>query len=313
MRCRLLTAVLAVLALGTPALACEGRRVDGPFVQPAPVCAPERPLRVATLDPFFSLQMALWLDAPVIASARSGASLPDLEPPLAERLAALAPADLGAHLSPDIEALLEVEPDLILGDAHAHAGLHETLSRIAPTVLVDAADWRDWLRTLAEALGRRGAADAALSAYAARAAEVAALVPEGATASFLRIVPGGFQVYVDGPAAYAPARVLADAGFARPPFETATDDTVLRRPGWEGLLLLEGDVMFYTFGGGHHASEGRELEQETLAHPLWSAIPAVRAERAMRVDPGLWMGFGGPHSAMRMLDDIERAARGLSR
>ena len=66
--------------------------------------------------------------------------------------------------------------------------------------------------------------------------------------SVVRIMAGGFQVYVDGPAAYAPFAVLHDAGVKRTAYETATDATILKRPDWEGLAQLDGDVLLYIVG-----------------------------------------------------------------
>ncbi|MEM6486909.1 MAG: ABC transporter substrate-binding protein [Pseudomonadota bacterium] len=298
-------AVLAVSAPGAVARACDGRAVQGALVHGAPVCVPRQPRRVATLDPYYNLQMALSLGLPVVASARSGGSLPDAVLVGHADWVAEGFVDLGQFQYPDLEALLVARPDLILGDATMHASLAGVLSEIAPTVLVQAIDWRDYLAVIAEAGGAEARAAEALGAYDGRLAAVRAGVPAGTSVSFVRVVPGGFQVYVDGPAAYAPMRILAEAGLARPPFETVADDTVLRRLGWEGLLQLEGDWLIVTVGGGHHASDGRDLMAETMAHPLWQAIPAVAAGRVRVVDPGPWMGFGGLHSALAVLDDID--------
>ena len=100
--------------------------------------------------------------------------------------------------------------------------------------------------------------------------------------------------------------VLRDAGVKRTPYETSSDETVLKRPDWEGLSALEGDVLLYVVGGGHHSDPKRELETETTSNPLWQMLPAVKTGRAHRVDSVSWMEFSGLGSANRVLDDIER-------
>jgi len=120
-----------------------------------------------------------------------------------------------------------------------------------------------------------------------------------------RIIPGGFQVYVDGPGSYSPFSVLRDAGVVRTAYETTTDDTVLKRPDWETLAALDGDVLLYIVGGGHDDDPSGRLETDTVNNPLWQMLPAVAAGRAYRVDPATWMEFSGLAAANRVLDDVE--------
>ncbi|MEM8949933.1 MAG: iron-siderophore ABC transporter substrate-binding protein [Pseudomonadota bacterium] len=263
------------------------------------------PKRIVTLDPFFSLQTSLWLGLDVVGSARSGGLLP------ASVAGLPVPVDEITHIgqveAPDLEMILELSPDLIIGDAYAHGPLRALLSRIAPTALVRATDWQSYLKTVARAVGREEDVSQGLADYENRASSIRSRMPEGLQVSFVRLTAGGFQVYVAGPAAYAPAAVMTDAGVVRPDYEHVTDETVLKRPGWEGLLALSGDVLLYVIGGGHHDVEGgRSLEDEVTANPIWQSLPAVKAGRAYRVDAAHWMGFGGLHSAEAVLDDIER-------
>lgn len=294
----LISAMLVSAAF--PSLACEGVQITKDTLVGGTVCAPESPQRIVTLDPFYSLLMAAELDLPVIGTALSGDSLPEQ----VDGVWNTAPEVVGQMTSPNLEAILALKPDLIIGDAYSQAEIMEQLSDIAPTALVDTADWKDYLRTVASVAGADGAADKKLADYEATVARTAAELPEGATASFLRIVPGGFQVYVAGPSAYAPMAVLTELGIARPPFETATDDTVLKRPTMEGLLELQGDVMIYTIGGAHHDGDAKALEDEVTSHPIWQALPSVQAGRAHRVEPTHWMGFGGLDSAYEIIADV---------
>jgi iron complex transport system substrate-binding protein len=186
-----------------------------------------------------------------------------------------------------------------------HGGAYDIASRVAPTVLVNVQNWREYYTTVALVAGRTGAADEAFKAYDKRASEIKAKVPD-TKVSVVRLIPGGFQVYVDGPGAYAPFSVMRDAGVKRTAYETATDGTVLKRPDWEALANLDGDVLLYIVGGGHDNDPTGKLETETLNNPLWKALPAVKAGRAYRVDPVTWIEFSGLNSASRVLDDIER-------
>ena len=145
----------------------------------------------------------------------------------------------------------------------------------------------------------------AFQAYERRAAGIRERMPD-VKVSVVRITPGGFQVYLDGPAAYAPFAVLKDAGVKRTAYETTTDGTFMKRPDWEGLAALDGDVLLYIVGSGYDPDKGARLEAETLANPLWQMLSAVKARRAHRVDVVTWMAFAGLASANAVLDDLER-------
>ncbi len=265
------------------------------------VCVPENPQRVVVLDPFYNLQMGLELGLSIVGSATSGSEFPAAVTD--EQVANL--TDIGQFDTPNLETITQLGPDLILGDAFTHGSAQEQFSAIAPTVLVDTPDWKAYFRTIAGATGTQEQAEAALVEYNERTQTIRQNLRDD-TLSFVRMIPGGFQVYVEGPSAYAPFSVLTDAGVERPPFETAEDDTVLKRSDWEGLTNLEGDVLFYVVGGGHDSPEGQDLEEEVTSNPIWQRLPAVQAGDAHRVSAEHWMSFGGLASANAVLDDVEQ-------
>lgn len=288
------------------AFACEGRLLNNEGIVGAPVCVPQNPQRIATLDPFYNFQMAASMGLPLVATARSGAEIPgpirDMLP--AEVLEQM--VDLGQFQDPDVEQLIASAPDLILGDAFMHGDVRTLLNQIAPTVLTLQPSWKDYMRTIAQAAGREDIAEAQLAAYQKDVSTLRKKLPAGETLSFVRLVPGGFQVYVEGPAAYAPFAVIAETGLKRSAFETVSDDTVLKRPTMEGLLQLTGRTLIYTVGGGHDELTQSDLIAEVMAHPIWQEIPAVKAGRAFEVDADVWMAFGGLHSARAILQDLEQ-------
>src|SRR5690606_9969949 len=63
---------------------------------------------------------------------------------------------VGEQDAPDFEAILALDPDLILAQADEIGDNYELLSAIAPTLLLDEPEgpWREWLHGLGEALGR---------------------------------------------------------------------------------------------------------------------------------------------------------------
>lgn len=297
----ILIAFLTMLSGAPTAFAsCNGREMTANVLH-APLCIPDKPQRIVVLDTYFNLGMGLELGAPIVGAPLYGIEDKKLE----AQAKAASVADIGHYSQPSPERVIALQPDLIIGDAFLHGRAYDTASKIAPTALIQVQNWKGYYAVLAEVMDRTGAADEAFKAYEERAAEIRRKMPD-IKVSAVRIVPGGFQVYVDGPGAYAPFSVLRDAGVKRTAYETTTDDTVLKRPDWEALAALDGDVLLYVVGGGHHTDPNDEFEAETLANPLWRMLPAVKAGRAYRVDPVTWVEFSGLASAHRVLDDVER-------
>ncbi|MEM1254618.1 MAG: iron-siderophore ABC transporter substrate-binding protein [Cyanobacteria bacterium P01_H01_bin.21] len=68
------------------------------------------------------------------------------------------PANVGVAYTPSIEAISKAQPDLIIG-SEFNAQQYETLSKIAPTVLLDYYDTEENLRTIAKAVSRSDMAE----------------------------------------------------------------------------------------------------------------------------------------------------------
>lgn len=297
---RILLFVCMTFALASQAVACDGRRYDGPGVMGSPLCLPWTPQRIVALDPTFSLGMALELGLPVIGAPLSGMS----DAALKARAEAAGVADLGTFEQPSIERIIALAPDLIVGSGFLGEQAYRTAARLAPTVLVTPEDWKAFFGILADVTGRGEAARDAFAAYDRRVADIRARMPD-VTVSVVRITPWDFQVYLDAPNAYGPFAVMREAGVRRSAYETGSDGPTVKRPDWEELAALDGDVLLYIVGGANDSDRSGRHE-EVVSNPLWQMLPAVKTHRMHRVDAATWMEFSGLASAHKVLDDIER-------
>ncbi|MEO9340304.1 iron-siderophore ABC transporter substrate-binding protein [Mesorhizobium sp. SB112] len=298
---RTLLLVLSWLCCASPAFAgCDGNLVTGNVLN-APFCAPGDPKRIVVLDPFYNLGMTMELGLPVVGAPLFGLHDPKLL--AVARNAAV--ADIGDPKQPNLERIVLLRPDLIVGHSAWHEQIHESASRIAPTLLIDDLDWKAHFLLLAEATGRSETAREALANYEARVSAIKARMEEK-TVSVVRIATSGFLVYLDAPTTFGPFAILREAGVNRTPFETSTGDMLFKRLDWEELEALESDVLLYFTVDGYDPAAYDRIEAETLANPFWQMLPAVQAGRAYRVDRATWMGFNGIASAHRVLDDVER-------
>ncbi|MCD7109409.1 iron-siderophore ABC transporter substrate-binding protein [Rhizobium sp. DKSPLA3] len=282
--------------------ACEGKTITEEIYNP-PVCLPVEAKRIVTLDPLITLGLLIELNAPVVATPYMGI----VENDVLDAVKARRMMDLGNPKEPSLERVATLKPDLIIGSAEVHAGIYEQAARIAPTVLFKHMDWKHYLQRLSEVTGRRGVADASLAAYDARVAAIRErMKTKDLTVSTVRFAPDRFVVFVDGPDAYAPFAVLREAGVKRTAYEMVTDGTIVKRPDWEELANLDGDVLLYVSASGFEIGPDDALEKQVTGNPLWQLLPAVQAGRAHRVDRGPWQSFHGIGSANRILDDVER-------
>ncbi|MEP3114662.1 iron-siderophore ABC transporter substrate-binding protein [Nisaea sp.] len=279
--------------------ACDGRLISREILGP-PVCVPEAPKRIVVLDPLLTFGILYELGVPVVGTPLVGIQETDMRAE-AEQAGV---ADLGHPFQPSLERIVALRPDLIIGASYIHAKIHQQVARIAPTLLIDHMDWKNYYRLLAEITGKSIKAEQAIEIYEHRAAAIRKRVSKREV-SVVRVAPMGFRVYLDSPAAYAPYAVLREAGVTRTPYETAAGDAIVKRPDWEELGALDGDILLYVVFAGLDPAKDDALETITLANPLWQALTAVKAGKAYRVDRATWMGFHGIASAHRVLDAIE--------
>lgn len=235
-------------------------------------------------------------------------------------------ADLGTS-ELDIEEVLALEPDVIIGTSPNRDDIYGQLSKIAPTVLYrdDALDrklrWDDELLFFADVLGREQQASDLLVAYEDRCAEFKARMGDRlrtTEVSVLRVSDDSMKIYTGGSFA---GGVLVDAGLRRPPkqgldaWETHKLTGGADEEGYdlsaERLREADGDVLFKsvrrpsprdTKENQDEDRAAQERARELSDHPLWRKLRAVEAGAAYEVG-GCWNGET-ILDAHKMLDDL---------
>lgn len=299
---RLTSLFISFMLCVPPAFAaCEGVSISE-GIYGDPVCVPADPQRIVTLEPWLSLGTLVELDASVVGVPFLGIQ----DEGLRDHAAAASVADIGHPMQPSLERIIALQPDLIIGSTYIHEQIYGKLSDVAPTLLLDQMGWKEHYLLLAKVVGRLEDALESLAAYERRVQAIRERIPDGLKVSVVRVARQGFQVYLDGPGAYAPYQVLSEAGVRRTNYETTLDDAMVKRPDWEELSALDGDILLYVVAGGMDPGLDERLATETSGNPLWQILPAVEASRAFRIDRSTWMGFHGLASANRVLDDIEK-------
>lgn len=294
---RSLVAVLLAGLLALPAYA-DTRQVTDAMGNT--VTVPEAPQRVITLSEI-DLDTALTLGVTPVGTinGRGQAAPPRyLDGKLPAGIEVVGDID-----NPNLETLLELEPDLILTGPVKPEQL-AILNEIAPTVITFnwARPWQESMQRTAQALNKEAEAKAVLERYRARveAARRRLAAHQGETLSIVRWNPKGpSYMFKD---AFA-STVAEDVGLLRPAHQQDRGHTHSMALSLESLELLDADWLVI----GTLATSGEAIEAMNQAEqtPAFRQLSAIQAKRFGAVDGSLWTSLGGPMAALQVIEDIE--------
>lgn len=294
--------ILVVVVLGTllalPAAAQEAPCQDGFRLMVHAMgesCLPEHPQRVVVLDTN-ELDSALALGVKPIGSVEAsvGSGFPAYLQPLTEGIEVV-----GTIAEPNLEAILALEPDLILSSKPRHEDIYPQLAAIAPTVFTETlarAIWKDQLAVHAEALNRADVLELRLAEYDARIDFIRSVIPVADievsivrfTANENRIMPHGSFV----------GSIIREIGFARPEPQNNEEFKVVVSQ--EQINLMDGDVMFWSVFGDPTTTQAAAFTEG----PLWQTLSVVQNGQVYQVSDDHWFLGIGLLGANRIMDDL---------
>lgn len=205
---------------------------------------------------------------------------------------------LGVVQEPDLERLMRLKPDVIMGSQQRHGQLYPILSSIAPTVFSESlgASWAENLQLFAGALGREAVAERLLAdideqcrqiwkQYRAKGQPRLSIIRSMQT--HVRLPLGGSFI----------GSLVQRCGLLRPDAQSGTGfDRRLRSP--RHIDMLDGDIILLS----EYAPEQGSLIQRWQRSPFWSRLTGQVHE----VDDSYWMLGIGPVAAKRVLNDLQR-------
>lgn len=220
--------------------------------------------------------------------------------------------NIGATGEPNLEKILALQPDLILG-LDFHQAIYSRVKEIAPTVLFEfqySGRWKELFLKFGETLGKGDVARQAIDRYYQRIAEFKTKM-RGASpqVSVIRINPISVSMYFKDSFCGV---VLQDAGLSRPPAQnfSATEgeqqfNNPIQAPISKELLdRADGDVIFvWTGENTAQAAQGAQAYLNQLkSNPLWQKLNAVQNDQVYQV-PNYWIG-SSPIAANAVIDDL---------
>lgn len=260
------------------------------------------PQRVVTLDTA-ALDAALAVGVKPVGSVVYG-SFPDY---LGEQTASI--QSLGDINQPNLEVLIGLNPDLIVGTKIGSRSIYQKVTNVAPTVFSEGSgrsgDWQETFRLYAEALGKADVGEEALHAYRQQVSQLRQQLGDVADMQVSVLTTGQGSIGFYTLKSFS-GSVLQDVGFDRPPAQ--------KRPSrWakmvsrEDLDSLDGDFIFLIHSD---TFPGSLAKQEFISDPVWSQLEAVKQNQVYQVKDEAWTSGRNILAAQQILSDIEHALVG---
>ena len=265
-------------------------------------CVPRNPQRIVVLDSMM-LENAIALDAKPVGSPLEYV----ISPVSTEGI-----EDLGDVNAINVERILALKPDLILGLADSTAP-YSQLNQIAPTVLVDfkhSGEWKEHFAFVGEVLGKSDKVEKVMTDYYQRIEKFKQSINRDVSeieVSVVRIYPTQVNLYTKSG---FPGTVLEDVGLSRPPSQdlnleetkSLTGDTIQYTISQEVIDKADGDVVFVVVGNWNEKIQ--EVLTSLKTDPLWSKLEAVEKGKVYEVGD-YWIG-SGVIAANAVLEDLEK-------
>ena len=267
------------------------------------VIVPAEPERVVTLaESALDVSLAVGVTPVGTTASRGGDSAPAY---LGEDAADIPVVATVAE--PNLEAILEAQPDLILASPNLAQEQYDALTAIAPTVVPEGTiedDWTAPLHTYAEALGADDELTSALGDVTARAEALAGEGVVDGTAAVVRWAANG-PVLMNS--ALMSGSLLQAAGAT--PVQAAAE--LGTRPhsdplSLENLAQVDADRLFLAAFG----ADGTGALEAARSQPAFTQLQAVQEGATTEVDGSVWSSAAGPIAADLVMNDIEAAVGG---
>lgn len=213
--------------------------------------------------------------------------------------------DLGEENQPNLEAIVALKPDLIIGTKTRHEKIYPQLKDIAPTLITEEIfDWKDNLQIASKALYMDEEAAKLIGDWDARVADFKAKAGDSLKDTEVSIIrfekDGSARFYVTGFA----GTIFEELGIGRPKAQQVEGKAVVNLTSKEQMAQLDGDYIFDITRISPDDPSTENSRNDWTSHPLWSTLNGVKNGKHIEVDVITWNLSGGVLAANSMLDDV---------
>lgn len=272
-------------------------------------CVPLEPQRIVVLDATTALPTIIDLGGRVVGSVvayEGNTRFPDYVP--AEALEGV--EIVGATMELSLEAVIALNPDVIIGDDYFAGSHYEELSRVAPTVIIPypwyRPDWYDSARIVAQTIGRESEFDARLAGLRQDIAAVAArFAGEGRKPVLSRVdIWQGQPMYHHFDCTWF-GPMLHDMGITQPAAQQGACDPA--EP-YSAFVTVSQEQLPEFFSGGDalvvYQHDPGPLDVILAGWPAWTRVDAVAAGKVFYASDAWGVGTS-ISAARRIVSDID--------
>ncbi|WGV60917.1 iron-siderophore ABC transporter substrate-binding protein [Brevibacillus brevis] len=211
---------------------------------------------------------------------------------------------LGFEDQPNLEAIVSLSPDLIIGNKVRHEKIYDQLSKIAPTVFSEelSGRWKSNFMLYAEALNKKSEGEQVLKEFDDRvAAAKTKLGPKASTkVSVAKFSKKGVQIYQKDTFSGV---LLEQLGLARPASQDVNNFAEMISE--EGMSAMDGDILFYWVT--EPTKESKDVSNNAkkwMESPVFQSLNVAKTNQVYQVDETVWNKAGGIKAANLLLEDI---------
>ncbi|WP_228055276.1 iron-siderophore ABC transporter substrate-binding protein [Gloeocapsopsis crepidinum] len=235
-------------------------------------CIPRNPRRIIVLRED-TLANSLALGVKPIASVFA----PDLPLPSYLQGKVDGIESVGGYEAPSIEKMLQLKPDLILGNSYYSKNIYNQLSQIAPTVILNIPypppSWKEQLEELAQVLGKEDVHQKLMNDYWQRIEELKQALGNNRHSLVVSVASTNSQygIWAYGQKHFS-GTVLNDIGLQRPPSQRG-DFFYVENISEENIAEINGDVLFFLTWA---PDDDKKALEKLKQRPLWRQLEAVQ-------------------------------------
>ncbi len=210
--------------------------------------------------------------------------------------------NIGSETQPNLENIVELNPDLIIGSKLRHEKIYNKLNAIAPTVMSETVyEWKETVNLIGKAIGEEEKAQKIINDWDQRANQFKEKVGSkiDSEVSIVRFMTDHARIYYTGFA----GSILKDVGLKRPENQRK-DKWGIKLTSKESIPNMNGDVIFDITDDYSGDKTSFKTREEWQNHPLWNNLKAVKNGNVYQVDSVIWNMGGGAIAADKLLDDL---------
>jgi iron complex transport system substrate-binding protein len=258
-------------------------------------CVPTVPKRLVSLDDT-TLADALALKVPSVGASLIEGQLPDYLASSSSKMTLL-----GKSGQPNLEKILRIKPDLIIGIELFGEPIFKELSQIAPTALGNwngFPTWREYFDFIASTLNKKDKAKQTWDSYEQKIDEIKAALGNQLQEFEVSVVYACCgTITIDTENSFA-GSILADIGIRRPKGHSVVEDgTIILSE--ERISEIDADILFVSV----YDAESEKILADWRQKPLWNHLKAVQKGQVYVVNYDIWRG-GNPIAANLLISDL---------